>query len=98
MKSLSFHNVVLGFFGLIFIVLFYQAVRIARVPTAPPKEEVVEAECIGEALSIPYAYNYTIVEPHSCAPQCADGKQRYLLYTNGVATQCELLPGCNDVG
>lgn len=54
--------------------------------------------CIGEPIEVDYAYDYKIMEPHACKPQCTDGKQRYILYTNGLATQCEMLPGCNDTG
>ncbi len=40
----------------------------------------------------------TVNQPWSCQEQCNDDKPRYLLYSNGKATQCETPPGCNDTG
>ncbi|MBI3332059.1 hypothetical protein HYZ99_03815 [Candidatus Peregrinibacteria bacterium] len=97
MKTFSFQHIVLGFFGLIFLILLYQAIRIPKVPTEE-REEVTEVDCIGEPIKVSFPYAFTISEPHTCKPQCADGRQRYILYTNGYGTQCETPPGCNDVG
>ena len=60
-----------------------------------PKENQA---CEGEPIRVDYAYNGGMNSPHGCAPQCEDGKQRYLLYTNGKATQCQTVPGCLDWG
>lgn len=68
----------------------------SETATVTPMEPT--EECRGEALSIPFAYNWGPVDPHSCKVQCDDGKLRYLVYTNGMATQCEELPGCLDYG
>jgi hypothetical protein len=54
--------------------------------------------CIGEPITVNYAYNRGVLEPHACQPQCADGRQRYILYSNDLATQCQTPPGCNDWG
>ena len=56
-----------------------------------------EKECIGEAIAVDEAYAMFTLYPHSCRPQCADQKPRFLLYKNGLATQCEELPGCRDL-
>jgi hypothetical protein len=85
------------FFGVIVALLFFHAM----FPPNPPQRDLSAAateDCIGEPLSVPYEYTGNVVEPWSCQPQCADKKQRYLVYTNGLATQCEMLPGCNDYG
>ena len=60
-----------------------------------PKEN---QPCEGEPIEVNYAYYGGMHSPHGCAPQCEDGKQRYLLYTNGKATQCQKVPGCLDWG
>lgn len=91
------NRLLVAFFGLILFILFIQAV----FPAREKKVEITEQEqedCMGEPLHVPYAYTGNVVEPWSCKPQCDDGRQRYLVYTNGVATQCEELPGCNDSG
>ncbi|MDO8648391.1 MAG: hypothetical protein Q7R81_01270 [Candidatus Peregrinibacteria bacterium] len=67
-------------------------------PQARPEEPIVEEECVGEPIVVAYAYEGTVVEPHACLPQCSDDLPRYVLYTNGKATQCEPPPGCNDFG
>ncbi|PIR53344.1 hypothetical protein COU76_01590 [Candidatus Peregrinibacteria bacterium CG10_big_fil_rev_8_21_14_0_10_49_10] len=60
-----------------------------------PKEN---QECEGEPLSVNYSYYGGMLQPHACAPQCDDGMQHYVLYTNGKATQCQKIPGCLDWG
>lgn len=60
-----------------------------------PKENQT---CEGEPISVDYAYHGGMHSPHGCAVQCEDGKQRYLLYSNGKATQCQTVPGCLDWG
>ncbi|TSC58064.1 MAG: hypothetical protein Greene041662_821 [Candidatus Peregrinibacteria bacterium Greene0416_62] len=54
--------------------------------------------CIGEPIVVDYAYDNRMLEPHACKIQCSDNKPRYIQYTNGLATQCETPPGCNDWG
>lgn len=60
-----------------------------------PKENQA---CEGEPIRVDYAYYGGMHNPHGCAEQCEDGKQRYLLYLNGKATQCQKVPGCLDWG
>lgn len=64
---------------------------------APEKKEAPVA-CKGEAIVVDYPFEGGYLAPHACKVQCQDKKQRYVLYKNGSATQCEDLPGCNDKG
>lgn len=54
--------------------------------------------CEGTPIEVDYPYYGGMLQPHACAPQCDDNEQHYVLYTNGKATQCQLLPGCLDWG
>ena len=89
-------NVILGFCGLILLVLVLQVVFPRQAPSVTDVEP--DQECEGEAIVVDYPYNGGVNEPHACAPQCEDGKQRYILYTNGMATPCQTVPGCLDWG
>lgn len=66
-------------------------------PLAPiiPQQETT---CQGDPIVVDYPFQGGFLEPHACAIQCTDDKQRYVLYSNGKATQCETPPGCNDYG
>lgn len=57
-----------------------------------------ELPCIGEPIAVGYAYNYAPAEPYECKVQCLDNRQRYIAYTNGLATQCGTPPNCFDWG
>ncbi len=59
---------------------------------------ILNAVCEGQALAVDYPYQGGMIPPHACAPQCEDNVQRYVLYSNGKATQCQMLPGCLDWG
>ena len=85
------------FFVVVLGLLFYDAFQKQEKLEAPPPSPPEEA-CTGEPITVTYAYSGTVAEPHACAPQCTDGKPRYILYVNGKATQCETPPGCNDWG
>lgn len=63
-------------------------------PPAPESNQ----PCKGEPIKVNYSFRGSYIEPHACLPQCQDQIQRYILYANGKATQCEPLPGCNDWG
>jgi hypothetical protein len=97
LESIPYRKPTLALFGVIVVLLFIQALFPRQASPVDPAD-MVKGECEGEALAVPYAYTGNVVEPWSCKVQCTDQKQRYLLYTNGVATQCEKLPGCNDYG
>jgi hypothetical protein len=89
--------VVLGFLSAILLVLFWESV--VRGPVAVRNEPPApEEDCIGTPIVVPYKYTGGVNDPHACALQCADDQPRYVLYSNGVATQCEEPPGCNDKG
>ncbi|MBM3231014.1 hypothetical protein FJZ28_01675 [Candidatus Peregrinibacteria bacterium] len=60
-----------------------------------PKQD---AACEGTPIAVDYPYYGGMLQPHACAPQCEDNKQHYILYSNGKATQCQILPGCLDWG
>lgn len=67
---------------------------------AKPRDISADASvtCKGTPINVPLAYTGSPLDPWSCQPQCDDKQQHYLVYTNGVATQCETLPGCFDTG
>jgi|GEM_PF-2062840 len=54
--------------------------------------------CVGEPLNVNYPFQGGFIEDHACKAQCGTQAQRYILYTNGKTTQCQMLPGCNDEG
>lgn len=77
-------------------VLFYQSFLADTSKNEfKPKEN---QECEGEALKVDYPFYGGMLQPHACKPQCDDGIQHYILYTNGKATQCQKIPGCLDWG
>jgi hypothetical protein len=57
-----------------------------------------ERDCIGDPISVAEPYERASIFAHSCLPQCDDKRPRYLVYGNGLATQCEAPPGCSDEG
>ena len=85
------------FLGAIAVVLLFSALFPKQ---AKPRDvtQIATDECKGEPISVPLAYTGSPLDPWSCQPQCDDKKQRYLVYTNGVATQCDVPPGCFDAG
>lgn len=69
-------------------------------PPSPPMQPLPDepaAPCIGEPIGVEYAFTGWS-EPHACVVQCSDNQPRYILYSDGKATQCETPPGCNDWG
>lgn len=54
--------------------------------------------CNGTPIRVDYPYHGGMISPHACQPQCGTNQQRYVLYANGKATQCQTLPGCLDWG
>lgn len=89
-------KLVLPFFGLVLIVLAVQASRsIVLMPEPPPQPGQM---CKGEPIIAGYPYQGGLLDPHACKVQCEDGRQRYVVYTNGMATQCQEPPGCLDWG
>lgn len=82
--------------GILLIVAFESLFPKTTLPVVanPPIEE----ECLGEPIVVDYPYQGGMLEPWECRIQCDDKKQRYIVYTNGIATPCEKLPGCLDYG
>jgi hypothetical protein len=83
--------------GLILVFVAAQAI-VPKAYTPQPREITEEGQCIGEPIEVDFAYNGGVNEPWTCQVQCDDDEPRYILYSNGMATQCETPPGCNDTG
>ena len=88
-------NIVGGVCGLMLFIVLLQAVTDPLPPTAPPP--VPASACVGSPIAVSYEFAGW-KKPHECIVQCADDKPRYILYADGLATQCEMPPGCNDLG
>lgn len=88
---------VIGILGLLLIIVIYKSV-VPRAYVPEPEEPVIEVACIGQPIRIDQPYVGTVVDPWTCQIQCNDDQPRYILYSNGKATQCETPPGCNDFG
>ena len=86
---------VFGFIAVVFIVLLTQVLLPERVPVPTPP---AITPCRGEPIATDFAFTGTIHEQWTCKKQCDDREVHYILYSNGKATQCEDLPGCNDFG
>ena len=88
-------------YGIILLcaLLFVVVIQALREPEVP-KREVVKKDtmCKGEPIFVDYPYSGEFLDPWECKVQCDDGIQRYIYYSNGLATQCQDLPGCNDWG
>ncbi|GEM_PF-1346339 len=82
-----------------FILVVTVASRLFPPVYRTPTEDILPSSaCIGAALNVDFPYLGTVNEPWTCQVQCTDGKPRYILYSNGKATQCQEPPGCNDTG
>jgi len=82
-------------FGVVLVSLLYFSIR---EPKVPPPDVIEEEDCVGEAIVVDYDYQGGVNTPHECKIQCEDDEPRYILYANGMATQCEDPPGCIDAG
>ena len=82
----------------IILVLVIVVVQSFIRPKFTQSAPAMNAECVGVALAVDYPFQGGFLDPHACKPQCDDGKQRYIVYNNGKATQCQILPGCLDWG
>lgn len=63
-----------------------------------PQDLEPKTQCVGEPIVVDEPYNGGVLEPWTCRVQCDGDVPRYILYSNGMATQCETPPGCNDRG
>ena len=90
-------RIIVGILSLILVVTAVQAF-VPKPVREESEDAVMEEECIGDPIVVNIPYTGAVVDPWSCQPQCEDDLPRYLLYSNGKATQCETPPGCNDYG
>lgn len=82
--------------GLIVVITAFQA--LTREPIEPTIPPLQGASCEGEPIEVDYPYGGGLMAPHECTIQCDLNSPRYILYSDGKATQCERLPGCTDWG
>jgi len=92
-----FQQIVIGILGLLLVIVILQSV-VPQEYVSTPQEPVQLGSCLGDPIEVDYAYTGTVADPWTCQVQCEDDVPRYILYTNGRATQCETPPGCNDYG
>lgn len=88
-------NTVSLFLVLVVAILLRDSVQMLFVGASRPESG---KPCEGVPLEVDYPFHGGMNPPHACKPQCDDDVQRYILYSNGMATQCQLLPGCLDWG
>ena len=96
-KKSSSHGLekcVVVFLILVLLIIFRQSLSRSSLQL----NDVTPPVCEGLPLTVSYPYAGGFLEPHACAIQCQDQQQRYIVYNNGFATQCEKLPGCRDLG
>jgi hypothetical protein len=91
-------QVIAGICGLILLIVVVQSLVPTKYVLAPPAPAAQLAACMGAAIPVEFPYLGTVNDPWTCKPQCDDDQPRYILYSNGKATQCETPPGCNDTG
>ena len=82
--------------GIFIIVAVESIFPNTSVPTVTVDDE--EKDCAGTPIFVTYPYQGGMLDPWECKVQCDDKKQRYIVYTNNIATPCEEPPGCLDYG
>lgn len=95
-KSLSqgWEKGIVIFLIVVLLIIFRQSLSRSSLQ----QSDITPPVCEGVKLSVSYPYAGGFLDPHACAIQCQDQQQRYIVYSNGFATQCEKLPGCRDLG
>lgn len=93
----TFQRGVIGLLGILLLIVVAQSV-IPSQYVPQEREPVEEQACIGTPIRVEYAFNGGYLDPWACEEQCGSDQPRYVLYSNGKATQCETPPGCNDFG
>ncbi len=88
--------VAMSFALLALLIVAWQQLNPAPTPTTPYQES--HDPCIGDPIIVAYPYRGNPENPHECLVQCSDNRQRYILYSNGLGTQCDTPPSCNDRG
>lgn len=95
MKNLQ--HIIIGLLAVLLVIVVVQSV-VPRKYVPQEREVVPEVACVGTPIVVDYAFEGGYLEPWACEQQCADDQPRFVLYSNGKATQCETPPGCNDFG
>lgn len=94
--SLDASIAALGLMAVALLIVVWQQTHPAPEPTVAFDEPAVP--CVGSPIAVAYAFKGNPEGPWECRVQCDDDQPRYILYTNGVATQCDTPPSCNDRG
>lgn len=93
----TLERIIIGTLAVLLLVVGIQSI-VPQSYTPRPQEPIVEVPCIGQPITVDFAYTGAVNDPWTCQEQCTDDQPRYILYSNGKATQCETPPGCNDTG
>ncbi len=96
MKPLD--RAIVGLCTLILLTVAIQAFFPAQYVSVPQVPKTPVIACAGAPIVVDFPFTGGVNEPWTCKVQCDDDEPRYILYTNGKATQCEIPPGCNDTG
>jgi hypothetical protein len=97
----NFQNIIIGVLSVLLLIVAVQSFlpkSIESDPQSEPDVPLVKESCIGQPIKVDYAYTGGVLDPWACQIQCSDNQPRYVLYTDGQATQCETPPGCFDTG
>lgn len=93
----TFQRIIIGVLGVLLLVVAVQAM-VPRTTVIDPEPPPVQEACKGTPIVVDYPYEGEYIDDWACERQCEDGLVHYVQYSNGKTTQCEPLPGCNDLG
>ncbi|HVW66500.1 MAG TPA: hypothetical protein VHA78_02085 [Candidatus Peribacteraceae bacterium] len=94
----NLERIIAGVCAVILVIVVAQAVIPGKYVSQPPPPPPPQADCIGTPITVDQPYLGAALDPWTCQVQCNDDQPRYILYSNGMATQCETPPGCLDYG
>ncbi|PIQ76416.1 hypothetical protein COU78_06185 [Candidatus Peregrinibacteria bacterium CG10_big_fil_rev_8_21_14_0_10_49_24] len=81
----------------VFVIVLMQSLALPKNDRSP--SAIMDGDpCQGDPIAVEYNYSQGAESPHECAEQCRLNTPHYILYADGTASQCELLPACNDWG
>jgi hypothetical protein len=83
--------------AVILLVVIFESLHPARYVSKPPPI-VAQKNCVGSPIVVTFPFTGAVNDPWTCQVQCKDDKPRYVLYSNGRATQCDTPPSCLDYG
>lgn len=86
----------LGLMAVMLVVVLWQQIHPAQEPAVTFEDS--GTPCVGDPIEVAYSFKGNPEGPWECQVQCSDNKPRYILYTNGIGTQCDTPPSCNDRG